>query len=44
MSLSFVVAMAIGLLVVGIIIALLTGNLGGLENFALNNTGFEVGG
>lgn len=44
MSLSFVIAIAIGLLVVGIIIALLTGNLGGLESFALNNTEFGIGG
>ena len=44
MSLSFVIAIAIGLLVVGIIISLLTGNLGGLENFALNNIEFGVGG
>lgn len=44
MSLSFVIAIAIGLVVVGILVTLLTGNLGGLENFALNNTGFGVGG
>lgn len=44
MSLSFVIAIAVGLMVVGIIIALLTGNLGGLENFALSNIEFGIGG
>lgn len=44
MALSFVIAIAIALIVVGILVALLTGNLGGLEDFALNNIKFGVGG
>lgn len=42
-SLSFVIMMAIGLIVAGIIIAMLTGNFSGLEEFALNNMAFTGG-
>ncbi|MFP4038550.1 MAG: hypothetical protein ACLFTA_02090 [Candidatus Nanohaloarchaea archaeon] len=44
LSLSFVVMVAVGLIVAGIILALLTGNISGLKEFALANMNFSTGG